>query len=148
MPRAEMTAISILIPTRERFDLLEACLASLMEARRECAEVSELIVVNDGNPDSPRRIVASHDPQARVIDLSQNVGFSGAVNEGLAGANGDWILVLNDDTTLERASIKELLRVARAHSRVGSVTPQLRFARDPDTINSAGLIIDDLGVTQ
>jgi GT2 family glycosyltransferase len=143
-----MRGVSIVIPTRSRFDLLNACLASLAKARGDEDEPSELIVVNDGNPESPAPIVAAHDPEARVIELHEPAGFSGAVSTGIEASAGDWILLLNDDTTVEPSSIAELLRVATGRPRVGSVTPQLRFAHDPGTINSAGLVVDDLGVTQ
>lgn len=143
-----MSELSIVIPTRSRFDLLGACLASLTEARRVLGHPVELIVVNDGNPSSPAEIAAANDPQAHVIDLPEGVGFSGAVSEGIDAATGDWILLLNDDTTLEPSSLSELVRVAGERHRVGAVTPQLRFAHDPGTINSAGLLIDDLGITQ
>jgi GT2 family glycosyltransferase len=143
-----MSKLSIVVPTRSRFDLLGACLASLTEARRVLGDPVELIVVNDGNLHGPAEIVAANDPRARVIDLPEGVGFSGAVSDGIHAASGDWILLLNDDTTVEPSSLSELVRVAGERDRVGSVTPQLRFANDPGTINSAGLVIDDLGNTQ
>lgn len=142
-----MTAISIVIPTRRRFDLLDACLASLGEPRSELGEPSELIVVNDGNPESPREVVLGHDPEARMIDLPESSGFSGAVSEGIAVALGDWILLLNDDSAAEPGALRELLAAARSRPGIGSATPQLRFASRPGTINSAGLVIDRLGIT-
>jgi GT2 family glycosyltransferase len=45
-------------------------------------------------------------------------------------------------------AIAELLRAAESHPRVGSVCAQLRFAIAPGTINSAGLVIDDLGIAE
>jgi GT2 family glycosyltransferase len=140
--------LSIVIPTQRRFDLLDACLRSVAAARRELGEPSELIVVNDGNPESPADLVAAHDPEARVLDLPESVGFSGAVSEGIALTSGEWILLLNDDTTLAAGAIPELLGVARSRPRVGSVCAQLRFASAPGTINSAGLVIDDLGIAE
>jgi GT2 family glycosyltransferase len=141
-----MSTVSIVIPTRRRFDLLDTCLESVARARRELDRRSELIVVNDGNPRSPGQLVAARDRGARVLDLPASLGFSGAVDEGIAVASGSWVLLLNDDTTVAPDAIGELLRVAESHPRVGSVCAQLRFARAPGTINSAGLVIDDLGI--
>jgi GT2 family glycosyltransferase len=143
-----MSTVSIVIPTRSRFDLLDACLESVMAARRELGGDSELIVVNDGNPESPADLVAGHDREARVLDLADPVGFSGAVSEGIDAAAGDWVLLLNDDTSIERGAIAELLRATEAGERVGSVAAQLRFAAAPGTINSAGIRIDDLGIAE
>jgi GT2 family glycosyltransferase len=143
-----MSTVSIVIPTRSRFDLLEACLESVTAARRQLDGDSELIVVNDGNPESPAELVAGHDPEARVLDLAAPVGFSGAVSEGIDAAAGDWVLLLNDDTSLEPGAIAELLQAAETGQRVGSVAAQLRFAVAPGTINSAGIQIDDLGIAE
>lgn len=142
-----MIAVSIVIPTRTRFDLLEECLASLREARSLVSEPTELIVVSDGGPDSPRELVRAADPAAAVIELPESVGFSGAVSEGIDAAAGEWVMLLNDDTTAGPKGLVELLAAARSGPRVGSATPQLRFSSDPETINSAGLVIDRLGIS-
>jgi GT2 family glycosyltransferase len=141
-----MASLSIVIPTRRRRELLAASLASLTAARAQLGEPSELIVVSDGDARSPAELVARHDRDARVIDLPEVTGFAGAVAAGIGSATADWLLLLNDDTSLGPLALRELLRVARSRRGVGSATPQIRFADDPTKINSAGLVVDDLGI--
>lgn len=142
---AGAVAVSIVIPTYTRTDLLDACLASLTPARRRLGRPSELILVDDGSPNEPGEVVAAHDPHARVIKLERNTGFSGAVGHGIEAASGAWIALLNDDTTLEPDALAELIAAAQSDSSIGSVAAQLRFARRPGVINSAGIVIDRLG---
>ena len=143
-----MSTVSIVIPTQRRLDLLDACLRSVARARAELDEPAELIVVNDGGSESPAELVAAHDREARVLDLPASLGFSGAVAEGIESASGTWILLLNDDTAVEAHAIAELLLAAESRPRVGSVCAQLRFAGARGTINSAGLVVDDLGIAE
>lgn len=137
--------VSIVIVTYTRMDLLDACLSSLAEARRRLDAESELIVVDNGSPHRPAEVVAAHDPGARVIELERNAGFSGAVGHGIDAASGDWVALFNDDTTLEPDALAELLAAGERGGWIGSVAAQIRFARRPGVINSAGIVIDDLG---
>jgi GT2 family glycosyltransferase len=91
-------------------------------------------------------IAASHGNGTQVIRLGGNAGFPAAVNAALAASSGDWILLVNDDATLEVEAVSELLAAGRTDSRIGSVAAQIRFADRPGTINSAGLGLDRLGV--
>jgi len=77
---------------------------------------------------------------------SANVGFAGAAALALGRARGEWIALFNDDVTLESGALRELLDAGRADPRIGSVAPQVRFHDRPDTINSAGLEVDRLGM--
>jgi GT2 family glycosyltransferase len=139
--------VSIVIVTYTRMDLLDACLASLGPARQRLGELSELIVVDNGSPADVAEVVKAHDPEATVVRLEQNAGFSGAVGHGIDATAGEWVALFNDDTTAEPAALAELLAAARSRPRIGSVAAQLRFASDPETINSAGIVIDRLGIT-
>lgn len=64
----------------------------------------EMIIVNDGSPDSSRdRAVEIHrqDPRVAVVDLARNFGHHRAMMIGLAHAQGD--LVFLQDSDLEEA---------------------------------------------
>jgi GT2 family glycosyltransferase len=139
-------AVSIVVVTYMRPDLLAACLSSLGPARERLHEPTELIVVDNGSPADVAGIVAAYDPAATVVELRENIGFSAAVGAGIREAEGEWLALFNDDTTLDPEALLELYAVTQADQSVGSVAAQMRFAKRPDLINSAGIELDRLGV--
>lgn len=92
-------AVSIIIPTRDRVDLLAPCVAGLLE-RTRLPERIELILVDNGS--RGRRIRRlydrlSPDPRVRVLDRPGPFNFSFLCNEGAAAATGDVLVFLNND---------------------------------------------------
>ena len=51
-------------------------------------------------------------PQLRVISNERNIGFGPAVNQALAHADGEWILVVNPDVRLGEKCLERLLNAA------------------------------------
>jgi GT2 family glycosyltransferase len=139
-------ALSAIVVSYQRRDLLAACLASLERALRAYDDSSEVLVVDNAPGDGAAELVADRFPQVRLIGMPRNVGFAGAVNAGISQAGGDWILVLNNDTELAEDAIAELVRIGEDSPGVGAVSPQIRFAGPHEAINSAGIEIDALGV--
>jgi GT2 family glycosyltransferase len=137
-----LSAIVVNLNARE---LLLACVASLNAALARIHGPSEVLVVDNGSQDgAPAALRAAH-PQAKLLELSENRGFAAAANAGIEATRGDWLLLLNNDATLDPTAIAELLKVAESHSRVGSLAAQIRFTAD-GRINSAGFGVDRLGV--
>ncbi|MCU0519852.1 MAG: glycosyltransferase, partial [Anaerolineae bacterium] len=79
---------------------------------------TELIVVDnashDGSPDMVRRTF----PNAHLIANPTNRGFTGANNQGLAAAAGDYVLLLNPDTEVVGNAPQELVAYLQAHPDV------------------------------
>lgn len=143
-----MTTLSVIVISYQRRDLLGACLASLelaMELLPAEAE-AELLVVDNASTDGAPDVVIEHFPEARLIALPLNLGFAAAVNAGVREAHGAWVLVLNNDTEVERGALEELLQAAESNPGVGAVSPQIRFAGADAVINTAGIEVDSLGV--
>jgi GT2 family glycosyltransferase len=139
-------ALSAIVVSYERRDLLGACLASLEHALQPLDHDGEVLVVDNASSDGSPDLVAERFPEARLLAMPRNVGFPAAVNAGIREARGDWILVLNNDTELEPGALSELVRVGESLPGVGAVAPQIRFAGAEEVINSAGIEIDALGV--
>jgi GT2 family glycosyltransferase len=139
-------AVSTIIVNHERRDLLQICLESLERALGAVDEDTELIVVDNGSRDGSAELVRERFPDVKVVALDRNEGFAGGVSRGIEQAEGEWIAVFNNDTTVEPNAVAVMLEAGRLHPRVGAVAAQMRFADRRDVLNSAGLELDRLGI--
>lgn len=139
--------VSAVVVNYQQRDLLRSCLESLREALRMIGGGQEIIVVDNGSSDGSGEMVRTEFPEARLIELPENAGFAGGVSVGIQHAKGDWILCVNNDATVAPDSIEQLLRAAESGGdEIGSVAAQMVFADRPGVINSAGIVVDRLGV--
>jgi GT2 family glycosyltransferase len=89
--------LSIVIPSRERADLLHDCLESV---RRHAPAGTEVLVVDDGSESaSVSQVAARHG--VRALRLPKSGGFCVAANAGIQATRSDMIELLNDDTVVE-----------------------------------------------
>ena len=76
----------------------------------------EVLVVENGSPDdSPAKLAqwsALH-PSVQCLVSATNRGFAGGMNYGVAQAQGDWVLLVNNDTVFPALAIDALKRVIR-----------------------------------
>jgi GT2 family glycosyltransferase/glycosyltransferase involved in cell wall biosynthesis len=144
-PAVRPPHLSVVIPNYERPALLRRALRSVLEARERSAKDIEVIVVDDGSRDESCQVVRGEFPAVTLIALAENLGYSVAVNAGVAASNGEWVFTLNNDTTVEAGIFDELLAVAALAPDVGIVAAQQRFASRPEFIYSAGMVLDRCG---
>lgn len=86
--------ISAVIPSYRNPEYLDLCLKSAFE--NKVLPNTEIIVVLDGYAEESQHIVDKY-KDLMVLSLETNRGVSVAHNFGVASANGDWILLINDD---------------------------------------------------
>jgi GT2 family glycosyltransferase len=130
--------VSIVIPFRDRPELLRNCLRSL---RRSTFANLEIVLVDNGS-EHPRtgrllaRASARHD--VRLVRRPGPFNFARLCNDGARAATGDHLLFLNNDTeVLTRRWIERMLAPA-ADPAVGAVGATLLY---PDrTIQHAGML--------
>lgn len=141
MSEAPLVSI-VVVAYRQREPLVE-CLRALQEAQAALQGPSELIVVDNGDL---AELVAEHRPDARVLRSDGNVGFAAGAQAGIEAAGGEWVALVNDDANVAPEALAALLETGRARDDVGAVAAQIRFRTRPDRINSAGIVVDSLGV--
>lgn len=139
-------SVTAIVVNRDRADLLGPCLRSLAACARRLSEPVSIVVVDNASTDGSRELVLGEFPEVRLLELEDNVGFGAGVNAGLAASAGEWVLLLNNDATLEEDALRLLLAAGARDSRIGSVAAQMRFVAAPELINSAGIEVDVLGV--
>lgn len=126
--------LSVVIPTYNRRDLLGTCLKSL---RQQTYTDFSLIVVDDGSSEDIQSFVTDTWPGADVVRLPRNGGFAGAANAGLKRAKTPYVMLLNNDMTLEPDAIEKLHAAMKAG--LGDMVAPLVVWRDyPTTVYSCG----------
>ncbi len=141
------TTVSVIVVNHQRADLLLDCLRSIAQAVKEVPGTTETIVVDNGSGDDSCDRVRREHPDVVLIELSENRGFATAVGAAAEKASGDWLLLLNNDATIEVNAIADLVAVGVSAPDIGSLAAQLRFAHRPPRLNSAGIEVDALGVS-
>lgn len=122
--------MTVVIPTLTAGEKLQKCLASL--GAQTFQDFETVIVDNGGSaPDSP---------QARVIRPGKNLGFAAAVDVAMKGSLSDFVLTLNDDTTLDPACIGRLLEAIEADPALGACAPKI-ILTESRLLDSAGMSV-------
>jgi glycosyltransferase involved in cell wall biosynthesis len=100
------TAVTVVIPTRNRLPLLREAVASVLG---QDLPSWELIVIDDASSDGTASWVEGlGDPRVRGIHLDSQVERSAARNRGLAEATAPSVLFLDDDDRLRPAALRDL----------------------------------------
>lgn len=127
--------VSVIIPNWNGVAHLPTCLDAL---RRQTYAPIEVIVVDNASTDASRALLATDYPEVRLIALTTNQGFAGAVNRGIEAAQGDILALLNNDTEADPAWIAELVRALDAHREAGFAAAKLRLFDRRTVLHSAG----------
>jgi glycosyltransferase involved in cell wall biosynthesis len=100
--------IAVLIPTKNRRDLLERAIRSVQV---QTVRPEEIIVVNDGSTDSTKEWLESLRVDGlKVINREQSGGVNTARNQGIKGAQSEWIAFLDDDDEFVPEAIEVMKR--------------------------------------
>ena len=90
-----MPAVSVIIPTYNRAELLRRTLAGVLQ---QTLSDFEVLVVDDCSSDDPAAVVAEfNDPRLRYLRQPENAGVAAARNRGLREARAPLVAFLDDD---------------------------------------------------
>jgi hypothetical protein len=148
--------LSIIIVTYNHESEIKNCLLTLKNAIASFH--AEIFIVDNHSTDTTVAVIknlqANFDKKHdwSIIGNETNIGFTKAVNQGLAGSQGKFVLLLNPDTELPVGIFQPLIQIFERNNDVGIVSPQFhnpdgtiqqscrRFPRHRDVIyNALGL---------
>lgn len=104
----------------------------------------EVVVVDNGSVDDPAPVVRAQFPRASLLMNRENLGYTGGNNVGIRHAmrnGGDYIWLLNNDTTVDSTCLTRLVATAGGE-RVALVSPTIYYYDSPTRKQFCGSCID------
>ncbi len=136
----DLPTVSIVIPTRDRLELLQPCVQSILE--RTAYSRFELIVIDNGSRapgavDYLRSI--ANETRVRVLRLDQEFNYSRLTNHGVQQSTADFVLLMNNDVTVIEPHWLDEMVGHGIQRGVGAVGARLLY---PDNrVQQAGVIL-------
>ncbi|CAE6518407.1 Glycosyltransferase, GT2 family [Nitrosomonas nitrosa] len=145
IPRPE-PLVSLLIPTRDKLELLEPCIRSILD--KTIYQNYEIIILDNESAESATldffKCIQTKDTRVKVLSYRQPFNYSAINNYGVQQAKGELIgLINNDIEVISPEWLTEMVSHA-LRPEIGCVGAKLYY--DDETIQHAGVIVGLGGV--
>lgn len=126
--------LDVIVVNYNAGDTLRACVESILASQGVSVRC---IIVDNASVDGSADFCQQYSPDSLVLlRNTQNLGFSRAVNQGVALSRGAWVMLLNPDVLVPVDSLCQLLDVAhRSTERVAALGC---VVRNPDGSEQRG----------
>ncbi|WP_180273648.1 rhamnan synthesis F family protein [Iodobacter sp. BJB302] len=138
----EQPLVSIIIPTKNQLPMLQRCIESILE---KTSYPNYEIIIIDNNSDDPlvlpylEQLELLLSDRLRVFEYPHAFNFSAINNAAVGQANGDYLVLLNNDTAIIQNSwLEELLHHAM-RPEVGIVGAKLLYPNG--LVQHAGVVL-------
>lgn len=121
--------VGIVIPTRDRIDLLEPCIASVLKSN--ASPDIRVVIVDNGSVETRTHETFARmcraDARLSVAPMPGAFNFSALVNFGAEQVYGDVLIFLNNDTVVEQKDWIDNLVAIASRPDVGAVGARLLY---------------------
>lgn len=127
---------TVVIPNYNGIAYIKACLDSLMEDRKK--RDFAIIVVDNHSTDGSKELVLESYPTVQMIAFDENTGFCKAVNAGIEASDTEYVILLNNDTTVETGFVEALEEAMERHPKAFSIGAKMVDMKNPAILDDAG----------
>ena len=140
---AEPKPVSIIIPMRDRVELLKRCVDSI--TRETTYAPYEIVIIdNDSQSEEAREFLSA--TKHRVLNYSGPFNFSAINNFAVEQTGNPWLLFLNNDTEVIDGDWLTIMAEHIQRPEVGAVGPRLLYP--DDTIQHGGIVVGVGGIAE
>ncbi len=133
--------VSIVIPFRDKPDLLETCVNSILD--HSTWENYEIVAVSNNSRSSETFAMVQQlekkSSRFRCVEFNEEFNFSRVVNFGVSQSAGEYLIILNNDIEVISWDWIEAMLEQAQRIEVGVVGAKLLYPND--TIQHAGIIV-------
>lgn len=133
-----MKEISVIILSWNRKNDTLATIESLSKSNISNYKM-EIMVVDNGSEDGSQKAIKAllnkidiKNIETKLIENTKNLGFVEGNNVGIKNAlknKKDYIVLLNDDTIVDKNLISELVGAAKKYKKAAAISPKIYFAK-------------------
>ncbi len=142
----EQPLISIIIPNKDHIEDLDKCITSI-EQKSRYDNYEYIIVENNSEKEETFQYykdLEKENSKVHVVYWKDEFNYSAINNYGVKFANGEYLLLLNNDTEIINETCLEEMLGYCMHDNVGAVGARLYYS--DDTIQHAGVIVGFGGI--
>ena len=125
--------VSIIIVNYREYGFLRRCLTSLKYTHKDI----EIIVVDNESNESALEGIRRDFEDVKLFGLKENLNYAEGNNFGILRSSGKYVVILNNDTIVEKNWLDPLIEAGSANSEA-FYQPKILFLEKPDTVNSFG----------
>jgi GT2 family glycosyltransferase len=140
-------SVSVIVINYNGINDTRECLSSLILSTYSNFQI---LVIDNGSKNDQAIILQNEfkDSRIKILRSQENLGFAGGNNLGIEQSQTDFVVLLNNDTTVEPMWLDELVKVAITDDQIGALQPKLRSYKNKEYFEYAGAVggfIDKLG---
>lgn len=124
-------SISIVVPAYNESKTIKNCIESLQTLNYPNYEI---VIVDDGSSDNTFEI-ANEYKKVKVIQ-QKNQGKPIALNTGISHSEGEIILTVDADTTLDKDALKSIAKRFGSNEKLGAVAGNVKVKRESTILNT------------
>ena len=129
--------VSVVTPNYKGEKFLKAFFESL---NNDSELIGEVIIVDNASTDGSKEYIenSTFNFPVRLIENTENVGFSPAVNQGIEKAQYEYIFSLNNDTEVKKGSIRALVDLMSSDDNIFSLQAKMLQYNNKELIDDVG----------
>ena len=137
-------SVEIIILHHNGFENIDNCLKSVLET--DYANFKIVVVDNNSTDDSVGKIKSKF-PSIPMIQNKENLGYAGGNNVALRLTKAKYSVLLNDDTIVEPAWLKEMAAAMEKDEKIATCQPKVLSLRNKNYFDNcaAGCFTDVYG---
>lgn len=127
--------MSVIVLNYNGQQFLKDCFDSLLKTTYENVE---LLMVDNGSTDKSVDYMNKNYPQVKIVHSGGNIGYSAGNNLGIQEAQGEYVLLLNNDVEVTPGWLEPIIEEFESDNSIAAVQPKIRHMIHRDEFEYAG----------
>jgi GT2 family glycosyltransferase len=133
---------AVLVLNRNGRRFLKDCFDSLLRNRNSSFDI---YLIDNGSDDDSVPFTRERFPMVKIMEHGENLGFAGAYDRAIRRLGHQYIVLLNNDTTVDEHWLKRLVEAAESDKSIAACGSKIVMMWDPEIIDHAGGMLTLIG---